>query len=263
MDIDTLRAKWDGFAEAFERNYERSTLQLMRTLCANARLEGASAVLEVGCGAGGGALEALRHVPDGARYVGVDLSPEMLTRARRRLPDRVELVAADAARLPFEDDAFDVVLANLSLMIVPDTAGVLREIRRVLRPGGTLAAAVWGRPERSPMMTLVPQVVKAIGLELEAPPRSNFHLAPQLRERLLAVGFSRVLQGVQDMPIDVRTGAEFVDLVLLQHPGWRDWLAGLSDEDTTRLARSVDARVEELLDAGVLPALEGQLSFAW
>ncbi len=62
MDIDTLRAKWDEFAPAFERRFEASTLQLSRTLAANSRLQDASAVLEVGCGAGGGALEALRFL---------------------------------------------------------------------------------------------------------------------------------------------------------------------------------------------------------
>jgi len=258
MDLDTLREKWDGFAAVFETTFERSTLQLMRTLAANARLDEASSVLEVGCGAGGGALEALRFCGEGTAYTGVDLSPEMLRRARQRLPDRVRLVPCDAADLPFEDGAFDRVLSNLCLMIVPDTEGVIREIRRVLRPGGILAASIWGRPERSPMMTTVPAVVKSLGLALDPPPRSNFHLAGSLRERLLAAGFEQVLVGVQDMPVDVRDGDDFVRVVLAGHPGWRPWLESLSEGDRSRLYASVSAQVDRELAAGRFLSLEGQ-----
>lgn len=263
MDIDTLRAKWDAFADVFERNYERSTVQLARTLAANARLDTATSILELGCGAGGGTVEALRFAAEDARYVALDLSPEMLRRARQRLPDRVETCAADAARLPFEDDAFDRIIANLSLMIVPDTDGVISEIRRVLRPHGRLVASIWGRPERSPMMTTVAAVAKSLGLPLEPPPRSNFHLTESFRVRLLAAGFDTVVQGLQDMAIDVESGTEFVEGFLLQHPGWQPWLEGLSPEDHARVLVAVAEAVDVHLAEGRLLALEGSYTIAF
>lgn len=82
------------------------------------------------------------HLDPVARYVGVDLTPAMLTRARRkaaRRPDlRIELMEGDAMNLPFEDERFDAVVLHLILAVVPDSARALREAARVLRPGGRI-----------------------------------------------------------------------------------------------------------------------------
>lgn len=73
----------------------------------------------------------------GHRVIGVDRSPEMLARARRRLPD-VDLREADLHELPLPDDAVDTVVCALALSHVPQLSPVLGEFARVLRPGGHL-----------------------------------------------------------------------------------------------------------------------------
>ena len=93
----------------------------------------AGAVLDVGCGTG-------RNLPlyrPGVRVVGIDVSAEALARARRRRPD-VPLVRADAEALPFRTGAFDTVVSGLVFCSVPDAGRGLLEVKRVLRPGGTL-----------------------------------------------------------------------------------------------------------------------------
>jgi len=80
-------------------------------------------------------------LPPGIRATGLDLSSEMLDRARARLPlsgKDISLVQANAQSLPFEDQAFDAVLLSLILSVVPDPVACLREARRVLRPGGRM-----------------------------------------------------------------------------------------------------------------------------
>ncbi|MEJ7749341.1 MAG: class I SAM-dependent methyltransferase [Candidatus Limnocylindrales bacterium] len=107
-------------------------------------------VLDVGIGTGNLAIPAVCRWPS-ARVVGIDASPDMIRAAealaderldeseRRRLTTRV----AVAAQLPFEDASFDIAMSSFVLQLVPSRATVLREIRRVLRPGGRLAYVTW------------------------------------------------------------------------------------------------------------------------
>jgi ubiquinone/menaquinone biosynthesis C-methylase UbiE len=102
-------------------------------------------VLEVGCGTGNISLELARR---GARLVGLDLSFPMLTLAERKarregLP--LTFIRGAAGSLPLADAALDGVISILALDFIPDRAGALREMVRVLRPGGFLALALLNR----------------------------------------------------------------------------------------------------------------------
>jgi SAM-dependent methyltransferase len=114
-------------------------------------------VLDLGCGAGRHAFEAYRR---GARVVAVDLDfkelapvsdmfAAMRAEGDTRPPGQAAAVTADATRLPFPDAAFDCVIVAEMLEHIPDDDAALKEIARVLRPGGTLAVTVpaW-LPER-------------------------------------------------------------------------------------------------------------------
>ena len=92
-------------------------------------------ILEVGVGTG----RNLPYHPGEARLVAVDLSPRMLRRAAaraRRLGSNVDLLLADAQRLPFRDGAFDVGVATFVFCSVPEPVGGLQEINRVIHGGG-------------------------------------------------------------------------------------------------------------------------------
>ena len=91
--------------------------------------------LDVGCGEGRVGAELERR---GYRVVGVDSSPRMVELAR----ERHEAVVADATALPFDDGAFDLAIAYMSLMNMDDLEGALPEIARVLEPGGRFCFAV-------------------------------------------------------------------------------------------------------------------------
>src|SRR5688572_5149007 len=94
-------------------------------------------VLEVGAGTG----LNLPHYRQARRVVATDADPAMLRHAERRAgmaQCRVTLALADAAALPFRDDAFDVVVATCVFCSVPDPPAAFRELRRVLKPEGEL-----------------------------------------------------------------------------------------------------------------------------
>jgi ubiquinone/menaquinone biosynthesis C-methylase UbiE len=118
-----------------------------RTLARLALPAGAS-VLDVGCGTGASALPAAQAVGPNGFVVGVDLSARLLDRARtkaamRRLAN-VELRLADMTALDFPDGRFDAVVSVFSIFFVPDMEGLVRELWRMVRPGGKLAVTTWG-----------------------------------------------------------------------------------------------------------------------
>jgi SAM-dependent methyltransferase len=128
-------------AEAYDRHIGRYGSDLARLLLSAAGVRAGEAALDVGCGPGAltGELVALL----GAEHVAaVDPSPPFVDACRRRLPG-VRVEAATAEALPFADAAFDHALTQLVVNFMTDAPAGVREMRRVTRPGGTVAAAVW------------------------------------------------------------------------------------------------------------------------
>ena len=99
-------------------------------------------VLDACCGTGDLAVEAERR---GGRVVGLDFSERMLERARKK-SGAIEWVRGDALALPFEDGTFDAATVGFGVRNLADLEGGLRELARVLRPGGKLAVLEITRP---------------------------------------------------------------------------------------------------------------------
>ncbi len=94
-------------------------------------------VLDVACGTGLVSRALARRY--GCSVVGLDQSPEMLSRARALVGPSMELVQGEAERLPFDDGAFDALTFTYLLRYVDDPAATMRELARVVRPGGRIA----------------------------------------------------------------------------------------------------------------------------
>lgn len=110
---------------------------------------GPSSILDVATGTAGVALELARRTP--ARVTGIDLTPAMLRRGqerveRERATDRVRLVVGQAEQLPFPDATFDALTFTYLLRYVADPAATLRELTRVLKPGGSIASLEFAVP---------------------------------------------------------------------------------------------------------------------
>ncbi len=106
-------------------------------------------VLDVACGTGALTLAAAERVGRGGSVVGLDVNPDMLTVARRKSA-LVEWVEGKAEAMPLPDNSFDAVVSQFGFMFFDDKPQALREMMRVLRPGGTLAVAVCDAVDRSP-----------------------------------------------------------------------------------------------------------------
>jgi SAM-dependent methyltransferase len=109
------------------------------------RLELGEVVLDLGSGAGTDSLLAAQMVGPEGSVTGIDMTPEMLAKARAAATEmgasNVEFVEAEAERLPFEDGSFDVVISNGVIDLVPDKDAVFSELHRVLAPGGRIQIA--------------------------------------------------------------------------------------------------------------------------
>lgn len=108
-------------------------------------LEPGEQVLDLGCGAGMDTLVAAQMVGAEGHVTGIDMTPEMLVKAQSAAEEmgltNVELLEGEAEKLPFEDEAFDVVISNGVIDLVPDKDAVFSEIFRVLKPGGRIQIA--------------------------------------------------------------------------------------------------------------------------
>jgi SAM-dependent methyltransferase len=102
-------------------------------------------VLDLGSGAGTDSLVAAQMVGATGSVTGIDMTPEMLAKARAAAGEagatNVEFVAGEVERLPFDDESFDVVIANGVIDLIPDKDAVFSEIYRVLAPGGRIQIA--------------------------------------------------------------------------------------------------------------------------
>ena len=207
-------------AEAYER-YLVPTLftPWAHDLIARAALHPGERVLDVACGTGIVARLAAAHVGVAGHAVGVDLNPGMLAAARAQTPAtasaRVEWRAADANALPCDDATFDVVFCQQGLQFFPDEAHALREMHRVLVPGGRLALSVWRALPYNPYhRTLADAVERHVGPDagrgMQAP--CGCGDAQALRTLLTTVGFRAIRLHIV--------------MLTLRHPSPADYIPG-------------------------------------
>jgi ubiquinone/menaquinone biosynthesis C-methylase UbiE len=156
------RYGWDLASADYEPLWQTQLACVHDELIACASLVPGERVLDVACGSGLVAFRAAEAVGRHGQVVGVDLSGQMLDAARRRAEERnvrnASFQRMDAEDLQIADASFDVVLCALGLMYMPEPEQAVREMRRVLRPGGRMLVAVWGERSRCGWSALFPIV---------------------------------------------------------------------------------------------------------
>jgi demethylmenaquinone methyltransferase / 2-methoxy-6-polyprenyl-1,4-benzoquinol methylase len=149
-----VAAMFDSVARRYDLTNSVLTLGLDRLWRRRTRetvqLKFGDAVLDVAAGTGVSTAELARS---GATAVACDFSLGMLRAGRRRRPT-VPMVAGDALQLPFRDDSFDAATISFGLRNVADVGGALRELARVVRPGGRLGVCEFSHPRRALIRSL-------------------------------------------------------------------------------------------------------------
>jgi ubiquinone/menaquinone biosynthesis C-methylase UbiE len=153
-------------------------------------------VLELCCGTGRVTRHLREALPPETRLVASDLSPDMLTVAKSQLPEsNIDWQIIDAQQIPFQANAFDLVVCCFGFMLVPDRAKAFAEALRVLRPGGTLLMSTWDTLEHNKASWVFRNIIKEqLGDSLPETYRLPFALndPATVKEELLAAGFKHV-----------------------------------------------------------------------
>ena len=190
LQPDQAPAGWDDHVEAYEAAFEPLTdIFAGRALDALGSLRGVR-LIDVGAGAGGAALAAARR---GAQVTAVDASEKMAARIATRAAaagvTTIKARAMDGGRLDLPDAAFDAALSIFGVVLFPDAAGGLREIHRVLRPGGRAAVVTWTQPHRYELAARLRDAILAVrGAELPSTglPAQLRYVDPKVFKALLA-----------------------------------------------------------------------------
>jgi SAM-dependent methyltransferase len=255
MDAEEYRRRsrehWDAAAAGWERReaWMRETSAPVSAWLIDALgLQPGHRVLELAAGTGDVGFLAAELIAPGGTLISSDRSGPMLTVARARAAElglanvEFRLLEGETIDLPLAD--VDAVICRWGYMLMADPAAALRETRRVLRPGGRLALAVWDRIGANPWAEIPRAALEAHGLVPPADPAEPgpFALADpdRLGELLGEAGFT-------DVEVDA------VDL-LRHDPDFKTWWAGHLDQST--LARQAVAAADRATLSRVLAEVE-------
>lgn len=206
------------------------------------------AVLDVACGTGSGARVAARLVGAAGRVIGLDADAGMLEVARTvpagEAGAPIVWQHGDALALPFADGTFDYVVCLEGIQFFPDRVAGVREMRRVLGPGGRLVASTWGALDRNPGYLALSEGLRAFVSDAAGrlPP---FALADvdALRTLLAAGGFTTFETAPHRLDVVVPSAKDFVDWVAAGAPTTRHKLALLAPHDREAFDAFVASRL--------------------
>jgi ubiquinone/menaquinone biosynthesis C-methylase UbiE len=202
-------------------------------------------ILDIACGTGIVARLAAERIGAG-QVVGLDLNPGMLAVARSvsgRHHPPIEWQQGSALELPFRDGSFDVALCQLGLQFFPDRTVALREMLRVLVPGGRLALSVYSAIERTPVaLALVQALDQHLGPGASAVKRSEHALADadELKRLVADAGFTDVTLEPVTQTIRFASPRDYVRLQIAATP-MTAMVAGMESERRNAVIDAITA----------------------
>ena len=181
---------WETVSRGYEEHFARLTTQSVNSILEAAEVSGNKQVLDVCCGPGMIAAEAIAR---GAETIGIDFSAAAIEIATLNVPE-AEFHEGDAQSIPFSDDSFDAVVCGFGIIHIPDPHKALSEMHRVLKPGGRIAVSTWEAPNPENGFGLLFGSIKAnANMDIDLPHGPDFFQfsdSQKMSSALQETGFS-------------------------------------------------------------------------
>lgn len=258
--------RWEGAAPGWARwqsLMREFAMPVSEWLVDALALSGGETVLDIAAGIGETGFLAAQRLAGSGKVIVSDQAEGMVAASRARAAelglDNVQFQQLNAEWLDLPTASVDAVLCRWGVMLMADCGAALRELRRVLRPGGRIALSVWAGPQLNPWVTIPAQTALAHAApDSGAPPEAApgmFALADEqrLRETLLDAGFSEVL--VQSLPLARRHASfeEFWQCTLDMSSNVHELVMGCDADGIARIEADLRERMREFTDdAGAL-----------
>jgi SAM-dependent methyltransferase len=202
--------------QGYEKIMGRFSRRLADAFIGFTGLSSGEAILDVGCGTGS-MIAALAQRGDHAAIVGIDVSEPYVAFARARNADpRIKFEIADASSLPFPSGRFDRAVSQLVLQFLPDPTPAVSEMRRVVRPGGTVAACTRDAYGGQPHMRMLWDSASALGFDRSRALFRPLSTAGEMRAMWRKVGLAEIVEDT------ITTRFEFADF----DDYWSPFLSG-------------------------------------
>jgi ubiquinone/menaquinone biosynthesis C-methylase UbiE len=239
---DQQPQRWNDHVCVYETVFEPFTLQFAQAAISALGLATGDCVLDVGAGSGGAALAMAKQ---GLRVTAIDASWRMVDRTLTRAAERglsIHALAMDGQALQFEDATFDAALSVLGIILFPDAARGLAEMRRVVRPGGRVSVVTWTRPQHYELAAELRAVIQSIWPEqppAALPAQLRYREESDFRGLFTAAGLAEPVIKTTTARLEAPS-ARWLSARIAFAPGMAAMMAGLGHRAPAALQRFVE-----------------------
>ncbi|HWM27054.1 MAG TPA: methyltransferase domain-containing protein [Woeseiaceae bacterium] len=250
---EDTRAAWDAIAPGYDRTNTPTQMWLGNEGLRRAGLRSGMKFLDVAAGSGALCIPASRL---GAQVLATDQSPVMLDLLEKRARNAglvIETRVMDGHALQLDDNSVDMAGSQFGVMLFPDMPRGIREMARVVKPGGRVLMSVYGDPHRIEFFGFFVDAIQSVRPDFTGPPMDPLPLPFQLqnperlREELAAAGLSDIKVETISETTEFQTGMELWDWLIWSNPIVEMVLGqlNLSSDERQVIQRSLEKLVRE------------------
>jgi ubiquinone/menaquinone biosynthesis C-methylase UbiE len=224
MEHEDTRAAWDKIAPGYDKTNTVTQMWLANEGLRRVGLQSGQKFLDVASGSGAVAIPAART---GAQVTAVDQSSamlELLTARARKEGLKIETHVMDAHSLQFDDNTFDMAGSQFGVMLVPDMPKAVRQMARVVKPGGKVLIHAYGDPHKVEFLGFLVEAVRSVRPEFNGPPMDppplEFQLADRdrMRKELTAAGLKDVTCETITETTEFKSGKDVWEWIYWSNP---------------------------------------------